>query len=67
MNTQSYYLEKSTPKSTPDPNKYSKWYRITSKGKLEIGMSLVLMTGWINRFLANVTKPQSDQEIGETW
>ena len=28
-------------------------------------MSLVRVTGWINRFLANVKKPQSDRESGE--
>ena len=65
MNTQSYYVEAVTPKSTPDPMEYSKWYRIKSKGKEEIGMSLLRVTGWINRFLANVTKPQNDRESGE--
>ena len=28
-------------------------------------MSLVRVTGWINRFLANITRPQSDRESGE--
>ena len=28
-------------------------------------MSLVRVTDWINRFLANITKPQSDRESGE--
>ena len=28
-------------------------------------MSLVRVTGWINRFLANVKKPQNDRESGE--
>ena len=65
MNAQSYYGETVTPKSTPNPMEYSKWYRINSKGKLEIGMSLVRVTGWINRFLANITRPQSDRESGE--
>ena len=64
MNAQSYYVETATPKSTPDPMEYSKWYRIKSQGKLKIGMSLVRVTGWINRFLANVTKPQNDRESG---
>ena len=65
MNAQSYYVETVKPKSTPDPMEYSKWYRTKPKGKLEIGMSLVRLTGWINRFLANVKKPQNDRESGE--
>ena len=65
MNTQSYYVNAVIPKSTPDPMEYSKWYRSKSRGKLEIGMSLVRVNGWINRFLANVRKPQNDREIGE--
>lgn len=65
MNAQSYYVETVKPKSTPDPMEYSKWYRTKPKGKLEIGMSLVRVTGWINRFLANVKKPQNDRESGE--
>ena len=65
MNVQSYYGVTVTPKSTPNPMEYSKWYRINIKGKLEIGMSLVRVTGWINRFLANITRPQSDRESGE--
>ena len=65
MNAQSYYGETVTRKSTPNPMEYSKWYRINSKGKLEIGMSLVRVTGWINRFLANIIGPQSDRESGE--
>ena len=28
-------------------------------------MSLVRVTGWINRFLANITRPHSDRESGE--
>lgn len=65
MNTQSYYVETVTPKRTPDPIEYSKWYRINSKVELEIRMSLVWLTGWINRFLANITNPQRDRESGE--
>ena len=52
-------------KSEPDPTDYSKWYRIQSKGKLEIGISLVRVTGWINRLLANVRKHQNDRVRGE--
>ena len=45
----------------PDPNKFSKWYRIQSKGRLEIGISLVPVTGWINRFITHIRKPQKDR------
>ena len=65
INVQRYYVETVTPKSTPDPKEYSKWYRTKSKGKPEIGMSLVQVTGLINLFLANVKKAQSDRESGE--
>lgn len=64
MNAQSYYVETVKPKSTPDPMEYSKWYRTKPKGRLEIGMSLVRVTGWINRFLANVKKPQTIEKVG---
>ena len=62
---QSYYVETVKFKSEPDPTDYSKWYRIQSKGKLEIGISLVRVTGWINRLLANVRKHQNDRVRGE--
>ena len=47
---------------------YSKWYGTQSEGKLEIGISLVWVTGWINQFLhflANVRKHQNDRVRGE--
>ena len=62
---QSYYVETVKSKSEPDPTDYSKWYRIQSKGKLQIGTSLVRVTDWINRFLANVRKHQNDRVCGE--
>ena len=58
-------METVKSKGEPDPTDYSKWYRIQSKRKLEIGISLVRVTGWINRFLANVRKHQSDRVRGE--
>lgn len=64
-NKQSYYVETVKSKGEPDPTDYSKWYRIQSKGKLEIGISLVRVTGWINLFLANVRKHQNDRVRGE--
>ena len=32
---------------------------------LRTKVMLVQVTGWINRFLANITRPQSDRESGE--
>ena len=64
-NVQSYYVETVKSKSEPDPTDYSKWYRIQSKIELEIGVSLVRVTGWINRFLAKVRKHQNDRVRGE--
>ena len=64
-NAQSYYVETVKSKGEPDPTDYSKWYRIQSKGKLEIGISLVRVTCWINRFLANVIKHQNERVRGE--
>ena len=52
-------------KGEPDPTDYSKWYQIQSKGKLEIRISLVRVTGWINRFSANVRKHQNDRVHGK--
>ena len=67
-NAQSYYVETVKSKSEPDPTDYSKWYGIQSEGKIEIGISLVRVTGWINRFLqflANVRKHQNGRVRGE--
>ena len=30
-----------------DPSRYSKWYRVKTKGELEIGLSLVRVTAWV--------------------
>ena len=49
-NAQNYYVETVKFKGEPDPTDYSKWYRIQSKGKLEIRIFLVLVSGWINQF-----------------
>ena len=66
-NAHSYYSDTSgsESKSQPDPNKFSKWYRIQSKGRLEIGISLVRVTGWINQFITHIRKPQKDRVSGD--
>ena len=33
-----------------DPLRYSKWYRVKTKGELEIGFSLVRVTAWVRWF-----------------
>ena len=48
----------------PDATKYSKWYRTHPKRKLEIGLSMVRVVGWINRFVNNARKRQEDREVG---
>lgn len=66
-NAHSYYLDTSgsESKSQPDPNKFSKWYRIQSKGRFEIGISLVQVTGWINRFITHIRKRTKDRVSGD--
>ena len=58
-------METVESKGEPDPTDYSKWCRMQSKGKLEIGIFLLRLSGWINRFLANVRKHQNDRVRGE--
>ena len=36
-----------------DPSRHSKWYRVKTKGELEIGLSLVHVTAWECRFIDN--------------
>lgn len=66
-NAHSYYSDTSwsESKSQPDPNKFSKWYRIQSKGRLEIGISLVQVTSWINRFITHIRKRTKDRVSGD--
>ena len=62
---QSYYIKTVKRGRNRPPTDYSKWYRIQSKGKLEIGISLVRLTVSINRFLAKFRKHQNDRVRGE--
>lgn len=56
-NAHSYYSDTSGSES--------KSHRIHSKGRLEIGISLVRVTGWINRFFTHIRKPQKDRVSGD--
>ena len=49
-----------------DPSRYSKWYRVKTKGELGIGLSLVRVTAWVRRFTDNnCRKPAEQREKGE--
>ena len=47
-----------------DPSRYSKWYRVKTKGELEIGLSLVRVTAWVRRFTDNCRKSAEQREKG---
>ena len=47
-----------------DPSRYSKWYRVKTKGELEIGLSLVRVTAWVRRFTDNCKKSAEQREKG---
>ena len=40
-----------------NPARFSKWYRVFSKGQLEIGHSLVRVRSWVKRFIKNCRAP----------
>ena len=48
-----------------DPSRYSKWYRVKTKGELEIGLSLVCLTAWVRRFTDNCRKSAEQRDKGE--
>ena len=48
-----------------DPTRYSKWYKVKPKGALEIGLSLVRVRSWIQRFVSNCRKPGNQRVFGE--
>ena len=48
-----------------DPSRYSKWYRVKTKGELEIGLSLVRVTAWVRRLTDNCRKPAEQREKSE--
>ena len=48
-----------------DPSRYSKGYRVKTKGELEIGLSLVCVTAWVRRFTGNCRKSAEQREKGD--
>ena len=48
-----------------NPARFSKWYRVSSKGQLEIGHSLVRVTSWVKRFIKNCKAPERQRIDGE--
>ncbi|KAL9987286.1 hypothetical protein ACROYT_G001568 [Oculina patagonica] len=48
-----------------DPTRYSKWYKVKPKGALEIGLSLVRVRSWVQRFVSNCRKPENQRVFGE--
>ena len=48
-----------------NPARFSKWYRVSSKGQLEIRHSLVRVRSWVKRFIKNGRAPNEQRIKGE--
>ena len=48
-----------------EPTRYSKWYGINQPGKCEIGLSIVRVRSWVNRFIRNRKRTRENRETGE--
>ena len=48
-----------------NPARFSKWYRVSSKGQLETGHSLVRVRNWVKRFIKNCRAPNEQRIKGE--
>ena len=48
-----------------NPARFSKWYRASSQGQLEIGYSLVRVRSWVMRFSKNCRVPEEQRIKGE--
>ena len=48
-----------------EPTRYSKWYRINQTGKCEVGLSIVRVRSWVNRFIRNCKTERKNRETGE--
>jgi len=60
------YITAEPQESRPDVTNYSKWYKTNPKRKLEIGISLVRVVGWMKRFINNArTKPDDRNRSNE--
>ena len=47
------------------PSRFSKWYRLSLTKRLELGLSLVRVTAWVHRFVANCRKSKKERVSGE--
>ena len=47
------------------PSRFSKWYRLSLTKRLELGLSLVRVTAWVHRFIANCRKSKKERVSGE--
>ena len=48
-----------------EPSRYSKWYKVKLKGQLEVGLSLVRVRSWVQRFVNNCRRPENQRKLGE--
>ena len=48
-----------------EPSRYSKWYNVKPKGQLEVGLSLVRVRSWVQRFVSNCRRPEIQRVLGE--
>ena len=48
-----------------EPSRYSKWYKVKPKGQLEVGLSLVWVRSWLQRFVSNCRRPENQRVFGE--
>jgi len=48
-----------------EPSRYSKWYKVKPKGQLEVGLSLVRVRSWVQRFVSNCRRPENKRVLGE--
>ena len=48
-----------------DPSRYSKWYKVKLKGELEVGLSLVRVRSWVQRFVNNCRRSVGQRRTGE--
>ena len=47
------------------PSRFSKWQRLSLTKRLELGLSLVRVTAWVHRFIANCRKSKKERVSGQ--
>ena len=47
------------------PSRFSKWYGLSLTKRLKLGLSLVRVTAWVHRFIANCRKSKKERVSGE--